>query len=94
MRKEYAEQDVAFVGLTTEDPRTDAAKVGKFVRDVHFGFRLGWADRDLADALMNGRNAIPQTLVLNSSGRVVRHWAGYKRGVLKEAVEYALTAGQ
>ena len=94
VRKEYAEQNVEFVGLTIEDPRTDAARVNKFVRDVHFGFRLGWADKDLADALTNGRNAIPQTLVFNTDGRVVQHWMGYKRGLLKEAIDHALAGRQ
>ena len=94
VRMEYAARNVEFVGLTTEDPRTDVARVAKFVRDVHFGFRLGWADRELADALMNGKNAIPQTLVINIDGRVVRHWAGYKRGLLKEAIDHALLGGQ
>ena len=90
VRKSYAGQNVEFVGLTTENPRTDAARVDKFVRDAHFGFRLGWADEEMADMLMNGRNAIPQTLVINSDGRVVRHWTGYKRGQLKEAIDLAL----
>ena len=90
VRKSYAGQNVEFIGLTTENPRTDAARVDKFVRDADFGFRLGWADEEMADILMNGRNAIPQTLVINADGRVLRHWTSYKRGQLKEAIEQAL----
>ena len=90
VRKSYAGQNVEFVGLTTENPRTDAARVDKFVRNADFGFRLGWADPEMADTLMNGRGAIPQTLVINADGRVVKHWTGYKRGQLKEALESAL----
>lgn len=90
VRKSYAGQNVEFVGLTTENPRTDAARVDKFVRDAHFGFRLGWADPEMADILMNGREAIPQTLVIKADGRVIRHWTGYKRGQLKEAIDHAL----
>jgi len=90
VRKSYAGQNVEFVGLTTENPRTDSARVGKFVRDAHFGFRLGWADEEMADILMNGRNAIPQTLVISAEGKVIRHWTGYQRGQLKEAVDLAL----
>ncbi len=80
VRKAYAEGDVEFIGLTTEDPRTSSDKVKKFLRDVKFGFRLGWADRDMARTLMNGRNSIPQTLVIDGNGRVVDHWAGYAPG--------------
>ena len=35
------------------------------------GFRLGWADPETADTLMNGENAIPQTLVIDGGGRIV-----------------------
>ena len=90
VRKSYAGQNVEFVGLTTENPRTDAARVDKFVRNAEFGFRLGWADPEMAHILMNGRNAIPQTLIINADGRVIKHWTGYKRGMLKEAIDHAL----
>ena len=80
VRKEYANRPVEFIGLTTEDPRAAADRVKKFVRDVNFGFRLGWADHETAQTLMNGRNLIPQTLVLASDGHVISHWRGYSRG--------------
>ncbi|HEY5885620.1 MAG TPA: TlpA disulfide reductase family protein [Pyrinomonadaceae bacterium] len=90
VRKSYAGQNVEFVALTTENPYRDSAKVERFIRDVQFGFKLGWADAEMADTLMNGRNAIPQTLVLSAEGKVIRHWTGYKRGQLKEAIDLAL----
>ena len=65
------------IGLTTEDPRVSSARVKKFLRDLSFGFRLGWADRETARTLMNGENGIPQTLVLDANGRIVNHWSGY-----------------
>jgi thiol-disulfide isomerase/thioredoxin len=77
VRREYAGRHVEFIGLTTEDPRTSSTRVKQFVRDFNFGFRLGWADRETALALMNGRNAIPQTLVIAPDGRIISHWRGY-----------------
>src|SRR6185369_11307552 len=64
VRKTYTNGDVVFIGLTTEDPRYESARVQKFVREVGFGFRLGWADRELAIALTDGKRSIPQTLVI------------------------------
>src|SRR5262245_5444311 len=93
VRKEYAGRDVEFIGLTTEDPRTATDRVKKFVRDVNFGFRLGWADREFARTLMNGKSAIPQTLVIDSAGRVIKHWTGYSAGRsgdrLRDTIEIA-----
>lgn len=95
VRKEYAGRPVEFIALTTEDPRTATARVNQFVRDFKFGFRLGWADRETALALMNGRNAIPQTLVISSDGRVISHWTGYSRGQggdrLRQTLQQALS---
>ena len=94
VRKAYAGRDVEFIGLTTEDPRTSSDRVNKFVREISFGFRLGWADRETARTLMNGKTAIPQTLVVDADGHIVNHWTGYSPGHsgdrLKHTIEEAL----
>jgi len=94
VRKGYAGRDVEFIGLTTEDPRTSSNRVNKFLREISFGFRLGWADRETARTLMNGRGAIPQTIVIDADGRVVNHWTGYSPGQsgnkLKQTIDHAL----
>lgn len=99
VRKEYAGRGVEFVGLTAEDPRTSAERVRQFLRDVKFGFRLAWADRETALALMNGRNSIPQTYVIAADGTVVRHWRGYASGgrssaMLRDALDRALSGAR
>jgi len=94
VRKEFAGREVEFIALTTEDPVAAAGKVQKFVREFNFGFLIGWADRDTARILMNGRGAIPQTLVIGSDGTIVNHWTGYSpsqsRDRLRGAIERAL----
>ena len=94
VRKAYVGRDVEFVGLTTEDPQTSSDRVNRFLRDVNFGFRLGWADRETAHTLMNGRGAIPQTWVVDADGRIVSHWAGYSPGNsgdnLRQSIDQAL----
>lgn len=94
VRKAFVGREVEFIGLTTEDPRTSSDRVNKFLRDISFGFRLGWADGETARILMNGRNSIPQTLVIDADGRVVNHWSGYSPGQsgnkLKQTIEHAL----
>lgn len=96
VRKEYAGREVEFIALTTEDPLTERARVEKFVRDMNFGFRVGWADPATARTLMNGRSSIPQTLVVDKHGQIISHWRGYSqsesRDRLKQAIEKALSA--
>ncbi|MEK6283239.1 MAG: TlpA disulfide reductase family protein [Acidobacteriota bacterium] len=94
VRKAYAGRDIEFIGLTTEDPRTSSGRVKRFLRDLRFTFRIGWADRETARTLMNGEDAIPQTLVIDADGRVINHWTGYVPGRsgdrLKQAIDQAL----
>jgi thiol-disulfide isomerase/thioredoxin len=95
VRKEYAARNVEFIGLTLEDPRKAAKRVNEFVRQLNFGFRLGWADGETAQTLMNGSEAVPQTLVIAPDGRVISHWDGYVRGHsgdhLRASLERALS---
>lgn len=98
VRKEYDGKDVVFIGLTTEDPRAEGERVKKFLREVSFGFRLGWADGEMARTITNGRRSIPQTMVIDPDGRIVSHWDGYAAGWsgkrLKQAIDSALTREQ
>ena len=95
VRKEYAGRGVEFIGLTTEDPRTSSDRVQKFAHDFNFHFRLGWADRETARTLMNGRNVLPQTVVIAPDGRIISHWRGYSptqsRDRLREIIDHALS---
>ena len=94
VRKEFADREVEFIALTTEDPVAERKRVEKFVRDFNFGFRIGWADGATARTIMNGRQSIPQTLVVDKHGQIVSHWRGYSpvesRNRLKQAIEKAL----
>ena len=102
VRKEFAGRGVEFIGLTTEDPLTSAARVKRFARDFDFGFRLGWADRETAVTLMNGKSVIPQTLVIAPDGRIISHWRGYSprqggsqlRATLERALSEASPSSQ
>jgi thiol-disulfide isomerase/thioredoxin len=98
VRKEFTGRAVEFIALTTEDPVGARDKVQKFARDFHFGFRIGWADRETARALMNGRNAVPQTLVLGANGQVVARWVGYSAqhsgDRLRAAINQGLSASE
>lgn len=94
VRRDYSGRGVEFVGLTVENQGTDEGRVRAFLRDVKFGFRLGWADRETALALMNGRQTVPQTYVIGADGSVRLHMRGYgaERGVsmLRNALDRAL----
>jgi thiol-disulfide isomerase/thioredoxin len=90
VRKEYAGRNIEFIALTAEDPRAAARDVKAFVREMKFGFRLGWADAETARVLMSGYDGIPQTLIIGPDWRVLSHWDGFSRSYSGDALRAAL----
>ena len=82
------------VGLTTEDPVTSAKTVRDFVRDFKVDYQVGWATREVALALMQGRGSIPQSLIVTRNGRIIKRFVGFHPQqtppLLKQALEEAL----
>jgi len=75
--KEYQAKGVEFVGLSTEDPNTSAQKVRDFVTQYNVGYPIGWATRDVALTLMQGRTTIPQSFIITRDGRLFRKIDGF-----------------
>lgn len=68
---------VEVIGLTTENPQTDADKVRDFAKEFNINYKLGWARADVAQTLMNGNYSIPQTFVIAPGGRIVTKFRGF-----------------
>jgi glutathione peroxidase-family protein len=92
--REFRPQGLEIVGLSTENPEASAEGVRQFVSDFSMNYRVGWATADVALALMNNRNAIPQSFVISRDGRVLTRFVGYNASEtplkLRKAVEEAL----
>lgn len=95
INRQYAGKGVEVVGLTTEDPQTDAQKVKDFIREFNIDYRVGWANGDFALYLMQGRNSIPQSYVITRDGHVLKRFLGFDPSttpaLLREAVEQAVS---
>jgi thiol-disulfide isomerase/thioredoxin len=94
LHKEYQSRGVEMVGLTTEDPVSSAQTVQEFVRDFKMDYQVGWAPREVAVALMQGRGSIPQSLIVTRDGRIRKRFVGFHPQetppLLKKAIEEAL----
>jgi cytochrome c biogenesis protein CcmG/thiol:disulfide interchange protein DsbE len=92
--QEFKSQGLEIVGLTTENPTTAAAVVKDFVRQQGVKYRIGWASGEFAWTLMQGRNSIPQSLIIDRDGRVVKRFVGFSvtqtPPQLRQAIEDAL----
>ena len=94
LHKEYQSRGVEMVGLTTEDPVASAQIVQEFVRHFKVDYQVGWAPREVAAALMQGRGSIPQSLIVTRDGRIRKRFVGFHPQetppLLKKALEEAL----
>lgn len=92
--KEYQSRGVEMVGLTTEDPVSSEETVQEFVRHFKMDYHVGWAPREVAIALMQGRGSIPQSLIVTRDGRIRKRFVGFHPQetppLLKKAIEEAL----
>lgn len=88
---------VEFIGLSTEDPDASAAKVREFMSQYNVGYHIGWATREVALTLMQGRTSIPQSFIITRDGRIQKRILGFHPQrtppELKQALEEALLEG-
>lgn len=94
LHKEFQSRGVEMIGLSTEDPEASSEAVSDFVREYNVDYQIGWATREVAQTLMQGRTSIPQSFVIARDGRIVRRFIGFRPdltpGQIKAALEEAL----
>jgi len=94
LHHEFQSRGVELIGLSTEDPEGSAESVLEFMRDYKVQYQIGWANRELAQTLMQGRTSIPQSFIIARDGRILRRFIGFNPGTtppqLKQALEQAL----
>ena len=92
--KEYRAKGLEVVGLSTENPEASADGVRRFVEEYKMEYPVGWVTADVAIALMQGRDAIPQSFVIARDGRIVKRFIGFNVTAtpqqLRDAIEEAL----
>ncbi|MBL8191092.1 MAG: TlpA family protein disulfide reductase [Acidobacteria bacterium] len=97
MAKTYKSKGVEVVGLTNENPSMDEQKVKDFSKEFKINYPIGWADPQMQVGLMNGRNGIPQTIIIGRDGKVKKHFVGFNAMIsvpqMKAALEEAIAAG-
>ena len=94
--KDYKSKGVEVIGLTTEDPGQAAEQVKNFSAQFKINYPVGYADPQMQFGLMNGRNGIPQTLILGRDGKVLNHFVGFSAPIsvpqMKAAIDQAVGA--
>ena len=94
LHKEFQSRGVEIIGLSTEDPDASAATVQRFMREYDVNYQIGWATREVAITLMQGRTSIPQSFIIARDGRILKRFIGFDMDTtppqLRKALEEAL----
>jgi thiol-disulfide isomerase/thioredoxin len=90
LSKEFRSQGLEVIGLSTEDPDDSADQVREFVQNYKVDYRVGWSGSQVAVALMQGRDAIPQSFVISRSGRIVKRFVGFNAVATPDQIRAAI----
>jgi cytochrome c biogenesis protein CcmG/thiol:disulfide interchange protein DsbE len=90
LHKEFQSRGVEMIGLSTEDPEASAESVSDFIREYKVDYQIGWATREVAQTLMQGRGSIPQSFVIARDGRIVRRFIGFRPDLTPSQIKAAL----
>lgn len=90
LHKEFQSRGVEMIGLSTEDPEASAQSVFEFVKEYKVDYQIGWATREVAQTLMQGRTSIPQSFVIARDGRIVKRFIGFRPDTTPEQIKQAL----
>jgi len=90
LHKEFQSRGVEMIGLSTEDPEASTEAVSDFVREYNVDYQIGWATREVAQMLMQGRTSIPQSFVIARDGRIVKRFIGFRPDLTPSQIKAAL----
>jgi thiol-disulfide isomerase/thioredoxin len=92
LQRRFGPHGLSIVGLNVggED---DRPKVPEFVRSYRIQYTLGYPDTELVNLYLGDNDVIPQTIVFDRQGRLVKHFVGYDKTLpaeLEQAIQTAL----
>ena len=90
LHQEYQSRGVEMIGLSTEDPDQSAESVAEFVKAYDVKYHIGWATREVAIALMQGRTNIPQSFIIARDGRILKRFIGFRPDATPQQIRQAL----
>lgn len=96
MDQQYGPQGLQIIGLNVGGDE-DRDKIPEYARDLGIQYQLGFPDDELFDAYLSNNRNIPQALVFDRDGRMVKRFVGYNESIreeLEHAVQTSLASGQ
>ncbi len=99
LQNDYKDKGVEVIGLSIENPKIHADLVRNFAKEMNINYQIGFASDEMFNTFTAGSGSIPQTLIFDRNGRLVKHLRGIPRDPnvikswLREGVDKALAQG-
>ena len=92
LQRRYRQQGLNIIGLNVGGA-DDRPKVPEFVRAYRIQYTLAYPDTELVNLYLGNNDVIPQTIVFDRKGRLVKHFVGYDQTLpaeLERAIQNSL----
>lgn len=83
LQRRYSEQGLLVIGLNVGG-QDDRPEIPGFVRELDIKYTLGFPEPEMINLFMGSDDRIPQTLVFDRRGRLIKHFVGYDQTVSAE----------
>jgi thiol-disulfide isomerase/thioredoxin len=93
LQKRFGAQGLQVIGLNVGGPE-DYPKIPEFAERLKLKYTLAIPESEMSNLYMGSDSRIPQTIVLDRAGRIVKHFVGYDQTVTQElerTIEKAVT---
>jgi thiol-disulfide isomerase/thioredoxin len=83
LQRRYGAQGLQVIGLNVGGP-DDRVEIPKFVERLKINYALGFPEPEMTNLYMGSDSRIPQTVVFDRKGRILKHFVGYDETVSQE----------
>ncbi len=93
IQSRFGPQGLQVIGLNVGGA-DDRVKVGEFASELKIQYPLAFPDKSLSDIVLSDNDSIPQTLVFDRQGQLVKRFIGFDESTglqLEQAVRSALS---
>jgi thiol-disulfide isomerase/thioredoxin len=96
LQKRFGAQGLQVIGLNVGGP-DDRPKIPEFIERLKIKYSLGFPEPEMTNLYMGSDSRIPQTVVFDRKGRIVKHFVGYDQTIsqdLEQTIEKAVTSDE
>ena len=96
LQRRFGAQGLQVIGLNVGGP-DDRPKIAEFVERLKIKYALGFPEPEMTNLYMGSDSRIPQTVVFDRQGRIVKHFVGYDQTIsqeLERTIEETVTSNK